>query len=306
MLEQLLAFTETAKRGSFAAAARELGATPSAMAKAVGRLEAALGMRLFQRTTRRVSMTSDGERLFSRCRQVIFELEEIQAEALGTLENPQGTLRVDLPVVFGSQFILPMLVELASKHAGLKLDIRLSDAFVDIVNEGVDLAVRIGSLPDSGLIARCFGSQDWILCASPAYLRKHGNPSSLQSLSNHEAILFRMPTSGRDQTWQLQEGSQPQSLSPKTRFRCSDGEAMARVAEMGYGIAQLPDYIICDRLAAGTLVEVLPECRPRTTPIHAVMPANRMIPARVRVFLDALERLPLAHADARRQSRMAA
>jgi LysR family transcriptional regulator, regulator for bpeEF and oprC len=288
MLEQLLAFTETAKRGSFAAAARELGVTSSTIAKAVGRLELNLGLRLFQRTTRQVTLTSDGERLFARCQKVISDLEEIKAEALGTDAAPSGTLRVNLPIVFGRMVVLPILVNLISQHSELKLDVRLSDAFADIVNDGIDLAVRIGALPDSSLIARKIGSQQWILCTSPIYLKKRGVPQTLAELSTHAAVLFRMPTTGRDQVWYLQDGLESHVVQPQTRFRCSDGEAMTEVVRLGFGIAQLPDYMVREFLADGSLVEILRPHKPPSTPIFAVMPAGRMIPARVRVLLAAL------------------
>lgn len=291
MLQQLLAFTETAKRGSFAAAARELGATPSATAKAVSRLETTLGLRLFHRTTRQVTLSSDGERLFARCQKLLSDLEEIKAEALGAGAAPSGTLRVDLPIMFGRMFVIPLLVNLVSQHSGLKLDIRLSDAFADIVNDGVDLAVRIGSLPDSNLIARKITSQQWVLCASPIYLKKQGIPLTLGQLSEHDAVLFRMPTTGRNQVWYLKDGAESRVFEPQTRFKCSDGEGISEVVRLGFGIAQLPDYMVQEFLSDGSLVEVLRSYRPPSTPIYAVMPASRMIPARVRLLLGALDTL---------------
>jgi DNA-binding transcriptional LysR family regulator len=298
-MEWLLTFTETVRHGSFAAAARELGTTPSTVAKAVGRLESTLRLRLFHRTTRRVTLTSDGERLFDRCQRVIAEIEELQAEALGTLTKPCGTLRVDLPVVFGRERVMPAIVQLAAKHPELRLDVRLSDAFVDLVEEGVDLAVRIGAMSDSRLVARRIASQDWVLCAAPAYLEAHGRPEDVSALAGHRAILFRMPTSGRDQVWHFREGRRQRDFRAVAQFRFSDGEAMAQAAELGLGIAQLPDYMVNRQLAAGSLIELLPNCRPPSTPIHAVMPANRMVPARVRAILDVLT--PLASASAQRR-----
>ncbi|WP_197893857.1 LysR family transcriptional regulator [Variovorax sp. PBS-H4] len=297
-MEWLLTFTETVKHGSFAAAARELGTTPSTVAKAVARLESTLRLRLFHRTTRRVTLTSDGERLFDRCQRVISEIEELQAEALGTLTRPCGTLRVDLPVVFGRERVMPAIIQLAAKHPELRLDVRLSDAFVDLVEEGVDLAIRIGAMSDSRLVARRIASQDWVLCAAPAYLDAQGRPEDVSALAGHRAILFRMPTSGRDQVWHFREGRRQRDFRAVAHFRFSDGEAMAQAAELGLGIAQLPDYMVNRQLDAGTLIELLPNCRPPSTPIHAVMPANRMVPARVRAILDELT--PLASASAQR------
>jgi DNA-binding transcriptional LysR family regulator len=142
--QQYLAFAGTAKHGSFAAAAREMGATPSTLAKAVARLEAALGVKLFHRTTRQVSLTPDGERLYQRCQRVLAEVEELQADAAGTRVLPTGTLRVDLPTTYGKRYVLPILGALVQRHPQLVLDVRLHDAQVDLVRDGIDLAVRIG------------------------------------------------------------------------------------------------------------------------------------------------------------------
>ena len=157
-LQALLAFSETAKRGGFAAAARELGTSASALSKAVGRLEESLGLRLFHRTTRRVSLTADGERLFHRCQRVLAELEEMQSEASGVRAAPSGTLRIDMPIVFGRMFVLPLLARLAEQHSGLEIDARFSDAYVDLIRDGIDVAIRAGEMQDSTLVARRFAS----------------------------------------------------------------------------------------------------------------------------------------------------
>lgn len=300
--ESLMAFTETAKRGTFAAAAQALGTSPSTVAKAVARLEANLGLRLFHRTTRRVTLTPDGELLLERCLKVVEDMDAIHIEASGARSVPCGTLRVDLPIVYGRKLIVPLLATMAVEHHALKLDVRLSDAYVDLVRDGVDLAVRIGVLQDSNLVARQFGSQDWILCASPRYIARCGAPDSIQALGNHESVLFRMPSTGLDQSWKFRVGRRDIAIRPQSRCRFSDGESMADVATMGLGIVQLPDYMVYEQIAAGKLVELLPEFRPRSTPIHAVIPANRLVPARVRAVLDVLEHLPLAHAHMRRQA----
>ncbi len=300
-LQSLQLFAEVARRESFAAAARELGVTPSTVAKAVSRLEKALHLRLFHRTTRRVKLTSDGERLFARSQRVIDELEFLEAEALGITDRPTGVLRLDLPIVFGRQIVVPLLAKMALKHPDLQLDVRLSDAFVDLVEEGVDLAVRIGSMSDSGLVARRIAQQQWILCAAPSYLAIHGHPADLRALVSHRAIVFRMPTTGRDQTWHFSAEGEAHTVRPPSHVRFTDGETMARAVELGMGIAQLPNYMVDQSIAEGRLVELLAGYRPDSTPIHAVMPANRLVPGRVRTLLDALYQLdaePLRQASA--------
>jgi LysR family transcriptional regulator, regulator for bpeEF and oprC len=291
-LQPLLAFSETAKHGGFAAAARALGTDPSTLAKSVSRLEAGLGLRLFHRTTRQVRLTSDGEHLFARCQRVLAELDELQSEAADTRAIASGTLRINMPFMYGRNVILPLLAKLVQQHPGLALDVRLSDAFADVIRDGLDVAIRIGELDDSSLVARRFASQQLILVGSPHYLQQHGTPRSLQDLAKHQHILFRMPSSGRDRPQQFMVRGKLVSLQPESSVRLDDGEAMARAAALGLGLTQLPNYMATDALAAGHLQEVLPQLRPPAMPIQAVMPGNRLIPARVRVLLDVLQTVP--------------
>jgi LysR family transcriptional regulator for bpeEF and oprC len=288
-LQQFVAFAETAKHGSFAAAARELGSAPSTIAKAVGRLETGLGVRMFHRTTRQVSLTPDGERLFARCQRVLAEIDELQSDAAGTRAAPSGTLRIDMPIVYGRRVLLPLLARLLREHAELQVDARLSDAFVDLVKEGVDVAIRVGRLDDSSLAATRIGQQEMVLVAAPTYLRRRGTPTDVASLAGHDAILFRLPTSRRERAWQFRARGRLLDVHPAARLRCNDGETMVAAARLGLGLAQLPEYMVADEIAARRLVELLPAQRPPSMPIHAVMPANRMVPPRVRALLDALQ-----------------
>lgn len=298
-LQTLLAFSETAKRGGFAAAARELGSAPSTLAKAVGRLEAQLGLRLFHRTTRQVSLTADGERLFQRCQRVLAELEELQTEAAGVRSAPSGTLRIDMPIVYGRKRLLPLLARLVQQHPALQLDVRLSDAYVDLVKDSIDVAIRAGELQDSTLVAKRFDSQQLVLVASPAYLKRYGKPAAVQDLAAHRHVLFRMPGSGRDRPQQFSVRGRVVALQPAQGERLNDGEGMVQAAVLGLGLAQVPDYMVEDELANKQLVEVLRDHRPPPMPIHAVMPAQRLVPARVRVLLEALDSWPASAAAAR-------
>lgn len=289
-LQPLLAFAETAKHGGFAAAARELGSSPSALAKAVARLETSLGLRLFHRTTRQVSLTPDGERLFQRCQRVLAELDELQAEAAGARAAPSGTLRINMPIAYGRKVMLPLLARLRERHPAIALDVRLSDAYVDLVKEGIDVAIRTGTLGDSTLVARRFDQQEMALVAAPAYLAAHGAPRSPQELAAHRWLVFRLPGRGRDlpQRYTVR-GRQVELQPPAAADRFDDGDTMAQAAALGLGLAQLPDYMVAEELASGRLVELLPEWRPPSIPIHAVMPAQRLVPARVRALLDLLD-----------------
>ncbi|MCD6681294.1 MAG: LysR family transcriptional regulator [Burkholderiaceae bacterium] len=290
-LQSYMAFAETAKRGSFAAAARELGSAPSTLAKAVTRLEASLGVKLLHRTTRRVGLTADGERLFQRCQRVLAEVDELHAEAAGTRAAPRGTLRIDMPIVYGRRILLPLLAQLVRRHPELALDARLHDEQVDLVKEGIDVAIRIGALRDSRLVARRFAHQALLLCASPGYLAERGTPKRVDALAAHAAIAFRMPSNGRDRPWQFRARGRAVELHPASRVQLNDGESMVAAACMGLGLAQVPDYMVQRELADGRLVEVLGEHRPATMPISAVYPGARLLPARVRALLEVLDSL---------------
>ncbi len=290
-LQQFLAFAQTARRGSFAAAARDLGGAPSTLAKSVARLETALGVKLFHRTTRQVTLTADGERLFHRCERVLAEIEDLHADAAGTRAAPSGVLRVDLPIYYGRRFVMPLLAALQRQHPALTLEVRLQDKFADLVREGIDLAVRMGELSDSSLVARRIDWQQLVMVASPAYLKAHGTPRRLEDLAGHKAVAFRLPSSGRSRPWQLRKARRLVELHPEQSVQVSDTEALGTAARLGMGLCQLPDYIVQDELARGTLVQVLPESQPAPMPISAVVPSGRLVPPRVRVLLDALEAL---------------
>ena len=290
-LQQLMAFAQTARRGSFAAAARDLGGAPSTVAKSVGRLEATLGVKLFHRTTRQVSLTPDGERLLRRCERVLAELEDLQSEAAGTRAEVTGTLRIDMPITYGRRVVLPLLAQLVQQHPRLRLDARLQDSYSDLVRDGLDAAIRVGELRDSTLVARRIDWQELVLVASPAYLEARGTPRSVGDLAGHDAIVFRMPSSGRNRPWQLREGSRDIEFHPPHRTQANDGEGIVAAACLGLGIGQIPDTIAGDELRRGHLVEVLPGFRPPPMPISVVMPSQRLQPPRVRALLEVLEGL---------------
>lgn len=288
-LQQFIAFAETAKHGGFAAAAREQGVAPSTLAKAVGRLEASLGVKLFHRTTRLVTLTPDGERLFQRCQRVLAEVEDLQAEAAGSRAQPSGTLRIDLPVFYGREFVMPVLARLAQQHPALRMDIRLTDTKIDLVRDGVDLAVRIGRMQDSTLVARKIDQQGLVLCASPAYVRARGAPRRIEDLAQHRAVVFRLPTSGRDRPWQFRQRGVAVELEPPPHTRVGETEGLLAATKLGMGICQLPDMLAAALLARGELVELLPRSRPEPMPIQVVYPSGRLLPPRVRVVVDALQ-----------------
>jgi DNA-binding transcriptional LysR family regulator len=290
-LQQFIAFAQTARCGGFAAAARQQGVASSTLAKAVARLEASLGVKLFHRTTRQVTLTPDGERLFERCERVLAEVESLQAEASGARTAPSGVLRIDLPVFYGKRFVMPLLAQVLKQYPALKLDLRLTDMQVDLVREGVDLAVRIGTLRDSTLVARRVDHQGLALCASAAYLKGRAAPRRLEELATHPAVVFRLPTTGRDRPWQFRQRGAAVELMPDARVRVNETEGLVEALKLGLGICQLPDLLVRDELHSGELVELLPGLRPQAMPIQIVYPSNRLMPSRVKVVIEALEAL---------------
>lgn len=297
-MERFSAFVATARQGGFAAAARDQGLTPSTIAKAVARLERDLGVKLFHRTTRQVQLTPDGERLFRRCERVMAEVDELHAEASGSRAVPAGELVVSAPVSYGQRVVMPRLTALLARHAGLRLDLRLSDRWVDLIRDGIDLAVRVGELRDSTLVARRIDQQHLVLCASPAYLQARGTPRRLEDLAGHDTIGFRLPTTGRDRPWQFQRRGEPVEMALSPRVRLTETSGLVEAMKLDAGLCQLPDNVVHDELARGELVEVLPSCRPAPMPISIVHPSGRLLPARVRVAIEALEAVRGARARA--------
>jgi LysR family transcriptional regulator, regulator for bpeEF and oprC len=290
-LQQFMAFAETAKHGGFAAAARGQGVTPSTLAKSVARLEEELGVKLFHRTTRQVTLTPDGERLFQRCQRVLSEVEDLQAEASGAHAAPTGILRVDSSIYYGKRFVLPILADMIHRHPAVRLDIRLTDQWTDLVRDGIDLAVRMGQLRDSTLVARRVDQQSLVLCASPVYLESRGTPQRIEDLGGHAAIAFRVPSTGRQRPWQFRQEGTDVELMPQASMVISDTESLVDALKLAVGLCQLPDHLVENELSSGVLVEVLPSFRPEPMPINLVFPSGRLVPARVRVALEALDAL---------------
>lgn len=287
-LDLIVSFASAARHASFARAARELALSPSAVAKNIARLEAQLGMRLFHRTTRQVTLSQDGEDIYGRCQRILEDMESLEGAAADARSGPRGTLRIDMPVTYGRLFVQPVLIELMTRHPALKIDARFSDQVVDIVKEGLDAAVRIGPLADSSLVGRVFDQQFVWTYASPAYLEHHGRPGSPEELAKHCCLLFRLPSSGRDRPWQFRAGKRDFSLLPESGVRLGEGEALVQAAAAGLGIVQVPTYLAEQEAKRGELVEILEKYRPSPLPISLVYPSNRHVPSRVRALADAL------------------
>jgi DNA-binding transcriptional LysR family regulator len=288
----IVAFAEAARRSSFAAAARELGLTPSAVAKSVARLEADLGVRLFHRTTRKVALTGDGRSLFARCERIVGELEALRDEAAGARAQPSGTLRINVPIAFGKLRVVPVLAALVREHPGLALEVSFTDRFADLAAEGLDAAVRAGALHDSGLVARPIGGQAMIVCGAPGYLARAGTPRRPADLAKHACLAFRIPSSGRLWTWRFQVDGRAFEWEPRSGIAMDDGEALVAAAEAGMGLAHVPDYMAAEAISRGRLVEVLRRFRPPEIPLSVVYLSARRVPPRLRAFVEAVSARP--------------
>ncbi len=287
-LQGIAAFAETVRRGSFAAAARELRLTPSAVAKSVARLEADLGLRLLHRTTREVSLTSDGHGLYERCQRVVDEIDALRAEAEGVRGEPSGTLRLSAPVSWGRKVLVPRLAQLVARHPRIALDVAFSDRYADVVRDGFDAVVRIGRLRDSTLVGRRIGEQRLVVCASPAYVAARGTPAVPADLAAHRCMAFRMPSTGRPRPWEFAVARKLQASVPAVAVVLAEGEALVAAAAAGLGIAQVPDYMSAEAFAAGALVELLAPFRPPPVPISVVHASGRQVTPRLRALLDLL------------------
>lgn len=284
-LTEMEAFLVVVEEGSFTAAARRLGVTKSYASKLVARLEDRLSARLLQRTTRQLTLTEVGRAYYERCSEAMRALSEAEAEATELQTSPQGRLRINLPMAFAVSHLAAPLAAFKARYPELTIETVLVDRKVDILAEGFDLAVRIGELEDSSLIARRLASVDRVMCASPDYLRRCGTPSQPSELENHQALIYAyhaVPT-----TWRMQGPGGAVAVQVSGRMVANHGEILVEAACQGLGIAFCPLFLTAAALRERRLVRVLPAwCMP--LPISAVFPNARHVPAKVRLFVDFL------------------
>ncbi|WP_241023933.1 LysR family transcriptional regulator [Burkholderia sp. Ac-20365] len=284
-------FVLSAQEGSFTAAGTALGLTSSAVGKAVTRLEKRLGTKLVHRTTRRLTLTSEGEAYLASCLRVLNELEETEGFLTTGRQEPVGKVRVELPATFGRRHVLPALLELSCRHPRLDLSANFSERLADLIADGVDVAVRIGTLKDDlDIAARRLGEQRLVICASPTYLSRHGVPETRDDLHTHDCIVGLRR--GQPAGWLLKNSQGDfEPVTVKVRHELGDGEAMLNTALAGCGLAQLPTWLVGEHVRSGALVQVLEAWTGGGMPIHAIWPRTKYIQPRVRVVIDELIRL---------------
>ena len=288
----LQTFVEVMRQGSFAAVARDRDIDPSSVSRTIASLEKELGVRLFQRTTRRLSPTEAGTAYFERIEPLVEEMQQAMDVAIDLAGKPKGTLRVTASVAFGQKCIVPMLPDFGAMYPDLTVDLLLTDAVVDLFAERVDLAIRLGLLADSTLIAQRLLRTHYRVCASPAYLQRCGHPQHPRDIERHNCLLFSLP--GFRSRWIFRDSAGGMSELPvQGRTIISNAGALQQCAIAGMGLTLLPNWLIDDDLRAGTLVNVFPQYAVTATDFNTaawlVYPSRNYVPLKVRVFIDFLK-----------------
>ncbi|MFF7709361.1 LysR substrate-binding domain-containing protein [Pseudomonas sp. NPDC007930] len=285
-LSGLIPFVRAAEARSFTVAGRVLGISSSAVGKSISRLESRLGVRLFHRSTRQISLTSEGLDFYGRCRTLLQQLQDAEAELANAKRRPRGALRVSLPAV-GYRLICASLREFCRRYPEIELDLDFSDRMVDVIDEGFDAVIRSGALPDSSLAARRVWGFRFVLCAAPEYIARHGEAQSLEALCAYRAIQYRLPSNGKFQPWVLAgEGGQV-TVELDTAMVMNSVEAVMAACRNAMGVAYLPDFVIQEYLDNQGLALVMPGLS-LPGEFSVVWSHTRLMPPKTRAFIDFL------------------
>jgi len=285
-LSGLSAFVKAAQLGSFVAAAERLGVSASAIGKSVARLEASLGVSLFNRSTRSLSLTEEGALFFERSQRIVMELEEAQQELSRLMAAPRGRLRLSFPAI-GYRLLLPLLPGFAARYPEIELDLDFNDRLVDVIGEGYDAVLRSGEFADSRLKARRLGGFQFRLVGSAGYFQQHGTPQTVAELSQHACLLYRFSGSGQLQPWQF-NGVDPQALSLNGPLVFNNLEAQISATRRGLGLIYVPDFAVQEYLESGELQSVLEGEIGHGGQFSLLWPGNRHLLPKLRVLIDYL------------------
>jgi DNA-binding transcriptional LysR family regulator len=283
-IDAMQAFIAVADLGGFAPAARKLGLSPSGVTRLIAALEERLGARLLQRTTRSVALTDAGARYLERARRILADVEEAEASIQDERTRPSGRLVVSAPIGFGRLHVSPVMSEYLKRHAEVSGELRLADRMVNLVEDGVDLAVRIGHLADSSLVARHVGEMRRIVVASPGYLKAHGEPKTPEAIASHQTIQFGGAAASPD--WRFVRDGNEVRITPVPRLTTNSSDAAIGYAVRGGGLTRVLAYQAADAIKAGRLKILLAKFEPPSLPIHIVYPTSRLLSAKVRAFID--------------------
>ncbi|WP_294768921.1 LysR family transcriptional regulator [uncultured Rhodoferax sp.] len=284
---QMQAFVAVVQAGSFVQAAQRLDTSKAVVSRLVLELEASLGTRLLNRTTRRLSLTDAGGDYVERCRQILEDLSDANAAASAGTGVAHGRLRINAPLTFGNLHLAPLWGEFLKLHPQVELDITLTDRVVDLVDEGYDMAVRIALMPSSSLVSRTLAQDQVLLCASPTYLRKAPPIRTLDDVAQHSVMAYSWWSGG--DVWTLTDAQgQAHSVHTRPRLRANSGDTCRATALADQGLIFQPGFLVGADLQAGRLVRVLPELRGPTLGVHAVYPSRKHLPGKVRAMVDFL------------------
>ena len=285
-IRSLRFFVAALDGGSFAAAAKSFGTNPSTVSKAIQRLESELGVQLFVRSTRQLSMTPAGREYAATARRLLEELTDCEERLKSQNDVPEGRLKLNVPVSYGRLYIRPLLKAFCHRYPGIEIDINFDDGYVDIIEQGVDIAIRSGSVQDSQLIVRQLSPIDFILCAGQSYLERHSPPAGPAQFTEHPWIRFRYKQSGKLLPVMMPGAEGHDEFDPGRQFVVNDGEAMAELCAEGMGLAQLPHFIARKWLMSGELVPLYSRLRQPGAGVFLLYAKREHLPARIRVFID--------------------
>ncbi|WP_431275562.1 LysR substrate-binding domain-containing protein [Variovorax ureilyticus] len=290
-MDRLLAmemFVRVVETGSFSKAAGEFNTTQPTVTKQVAATEARLKVRLLNRNTRGVSLTEAGALYYEKCKSIVRDAEEADSIVKLRQSQAQGLLRIGTSTAFGRRIIVPLALEFMARHPQVQVDLSFEDRYVDLVAQGIDVAVRMGKLADSSLGARYLGMNPWVMVAAPGYLKKHGTPKKAQDLSAHVALIYSSVVG--DDVWHMHTPKgEPVSVPVSGRLRSNNVSAVLAAARAGLGIALMPRYVASDSLTAGQVVEVLSDHGLAEQEIHAVFPSPKLVPGKVSSFVAFLQ-----------------
>jgi len=279
-LNEIAIFVKVVDAGSFTGAAKSLGLPKSTVSRKITQLEERLGVRLLQRTTRTLSLTDTGSAYYNQCSRIISDVEEANIAVTEMQSKPQGLLRITAPMLFGAEVLSDLVAEFLQQNPEIQLEIVLTDQPLDLIQEGIDVAFRVGHLADSSLIARSLGNIKVITCASPRYVEQNGSPKHPKEVANHTTLGWN-PVN----TWEY-DTPENITIDVKPKVKVNDIQSMHKMALTGLGIARLPAFVCADDIKSGRLVPLLCDWSYKSTPIHALYPSNRHLSVKVRSFVD--------------------
>jgi len=287
-LNDIVVFTKVVETRSFTGAGEQLGLPKSTVSRKLAQLEERLGVRLVQRTTRKLALTDVGQAYYERCARIVADLAAAEQLVTDMQATPRGRVRVTAPIDLSMRYLGTIFAEFLAAHPDINIELEATDRIVDLIEEGFDVAVRFGPLPESTLIARRLCRVDGLLCAAPSYLARRGTPATVEELDAHDRVLFT--PSPRTQSWTLQEGDATFEFGRPAHFASNNVSAVRDAVLAGAGIALLTDFMVNVDIAQGALVTVLPEWRGRAIDVSAVYPARQNLPPRLALFLEHLSK----------------